>query len=949
MNFPARHPLSILALFLGVLLYGGISLSRIPLERMPRVYIPEALAVCEYPGLPAEEMETLITLPLEKTLSGVSGVTGIRSVTRQGISRVTLRFGWDSRRIDKAVLVREAADRVYPSLPDGTGRPFVDFQEADGVPFMELVFYPAPGAEGTSAEIMRREVLPRFRRLPGAASIRALGIPEQEIKIAADMEKLTSLGITTEHLSRAVSEHILTLPLGKIEGALEHRVIASTDTRSLEDLRKIPVPLPSGFITVGDCAEVFRDTADPSSLYCVNSRQAFGILLYKAPGFGPAELSRGVQREMEKVQTDFEDLLSGNILYDGTDEVSAGLRSVVLAMVFASAAAVLIIFLVYRDPAGGFIIGINIPASLFLVFPVMDLLSMELNTLSLLGMALGTGMVVDNAVVVLERILETRASAPEDVSRAAAEAAGTAFGSTLSTVLVFLPVMLIPGIMGALFRDLVLSITVFLAGSFVWSVTLTPAMYTLLIIRRRKTPPRFSLPGLLEGFFRWTDPLQKHPAAAAAFLTLLAAAGFLLLPGKGFTLFPGRVSRFIECTLDIDPALPADGVADLLQSLPVPPASWFRAFSGYDTGSFLDKSSPEGSLHRVRGLVKTPGDCTAEDARRLADDLFATGQFLRVTARLRQTGLERLLGDTTSATLVVSAESREEAEEETARRIKSIRDTRPGVTVVPVQEKLLRTAELRLDTDKMAASGSDPASVLRTLGNNIRGKKAAALQEEGRRTDIRILLREDQREGIDDILEHSIPAGAELLRLKEIGSFYPEGTYPYLLRVDRSPAFELEVTGETGSGYRSREARHIPQILAAALLLMYLCLVFQFESFSAPLLMLTILPAGSAGSVIALAAAGLTVNLYSGLGVLIMTGTSLNMIIMMSAGMKETGSPRRAFPGIFTSTMTTLCALIPLFFLGDGPDIPAAMTGGLLVSMVYALAVYPHLCSRVRQ
>src|SRR6056297_98061 len=191
MNFSARHPLSVLALLLGVILYGGISLSRIPLERMPRVYIPEALVVCEYPGMPADEMETLITLPLERAFSGISGVTGIRSVTKQGISRVTLRFGWNSRRMEKTVLVRETADRIYPALPDGTGRPFVDFREADGVPFMELVFYPAPGTEGTTGEIMRREVLPRFRRLPGTASIRALGIPEQEIKIAADMEKLT--------------------------------------------------------------------------------------------------------------------------------------------------------------------------------------------------------------------------------------------------------------------------------------------------------------------------------------------------------------------------------------------------------------------------------------------------------------------------------------------------------------------------------------------------------------------------------------------------------------------------------------------------------------------------------------------------------------------------------------------------------------------------------------
>jgi len=966
MSFSVRHPKSIVALFLMVLLYGSISLSRLPIERLPNIVIPEAVVVCEHTGLPAEDMESMITIPLEKAMAGIPGVIETRSITKQGISRVCLGFDWNADTTEKALLVREAADTVYPSLPEGTDRPYVDFRQADSAPFIELAFFPEKDAGNLRAsDIMRNDIQHRLHRLDGVASVRLLGAGEEEIKVFADAEKLASLGITTGHITETLSAHMFSLPLGTIEDGLEHRVIAATAVRTIEDIKALPLAVSSGHITVGECATVCRGIKDIQSFYCVGDTSTYGILLYKTAGTGAADLSHRVRDSLDDINSEFRGVLQGAVLYDGTEDISSSLRSAVAALLLGAGAAMCTVLLVYRDLRAGLIISINLPASLFLVFPVMDLLSLHLNTVSLLGMAVGSGMVVDNAIVVFEGILEEPASTPEEVTRAVQKAVAPALGSTVSTVLVFLPVMLIPGIMGALFRDLVLSIALFLSGSFFWALVLTPALYMLLIHKTCRMP-RFAPEGLTERFFARSKPLSRHPRGAAFFLAVVGVACALVLHQRGPRLFPDRTSRYIEFTLDIDPSLPAEEVHQRLLGLSASTGfrrdetAWFRAFSGCDAASVPDKSDPENGLHRVRGVMKLNRPCTPEDALRFQDHITAFEGCIRGTAGLRRSGLEKILEEGQFCRYIITAPTRPEAEKKAVKLAETITQANENIRLRFGQEKICPAAELRLDYDKLAASGADCTSVMRLLRRNIHGEIAAVLEEEEHRSDVRVLLQADRRRHIEDILTHPVPVRNGFIRLEELGVLKEERRYPYLLRVDRSPAIELftelpfraEEPECSGPGIRrvekqTAEGRRIGRTFAAVMLLIYLFLVFLIENFLQPLFMLTIVGVGMTGSITALVVGGLSLNLYSCLGLLIITGTSLNMVILVSEKMDDrcatTQALTRAFPGIFTSTFTTLTALIPLFFFGDGPDIPAVMSGGLVFSMLYSLTVYPRL------
>ncbi len=966
MSFSVRHPKSIIALFLMVLLYGSISLSRLPIERLPNIIIPEAVVVCERTGLPADDMESMITIPLEKAMAGIPGVIETRSITKQGISRVCLCFDWNTDITEKAILVREAADAVYPALPEGTDRPYVDFRQADGAPFIELSFFPEEDTGNLKAsDIMRNDILHRFHRLEGVASVRLLGADEEEIKVFADSEKLASLGITVGHITESLSAHMFSLPLGTIEDGLEHRVIASTNVRTIEDIKALPLAVSSGYITVGEGATVCRGTKEIRSLYCAGNTSAYGILLSKTAGADAADISHRVRDLLDDINSEFRGVLRGAVLYDGTEDISSSLRSAVVSLLLGAGAAMLTVLLVYRDLRVGLIISINLPASLFLVFPVMDLLSLHLNTISLLGMAVASGMVVDNAIVVFEGITEESASTAEEVIQAVRKAVAPVLGSTVSTVLVFLPVMLIPGIMGALFRDLVLSIALFLSGSFFWALVLTPALY-MLLIHKTHGMPRFAPAGLQKRFFTWSKPLSRHPRSAALFLAAFGVICALVLLQRGTRLFPEGTSRYIEFTLDLDPALPVEEVHQRLLGLSSltgfrqDETAWFRAFSGCDAASVPDKSDPENELYHVRGVMKVNRPCTTEDALRFQDHITAFEGCLRGTARLRRVGIERILEGGQLCSYIVTAPTRPEAEKKAVQLAETITRVNEDIRLRFGQEKICPASELRLDYDKLADSGVDCTSVMRLLRRNIQGDIAAVLEEEERRSDVRVLLQSDRSRHIEDILNHSVPVENGFISLKELGVLNESKTYPYLLRIDRSPAIELfaelpfraEVPVRDGPGIRrvenqTAEARRIGRTFAAAILLIYLFLVFLFENFLQPLFMLTIVGAGITGSLTALAVGGLSLNLYSCLGLLIMTGTSLNMVILVSEKMGGEGTTASAltmaFPGIFTSTFTTLTALVPLFFLGDGPDIPAVMSGGLAFSMVYSLTVYPRL------
>lgn len=958
MDFAVKHPVSVLSFLLGVALYGSMSLARLPMDRLPRVIIPEAVIICEYPGLPAEDMENLVTMPLEQALSGIPGAVGSRSVTMQGTTRISITFGWDTDTTETGLLIREAADRAYASLPEGAGRPYVEFREADGAPAMEIAFF-TTGTEGIGRpyDLLRRDIIPGLYGIEGVASVRLLGVEEPEIKVAVDREKAAALGLSTGDITRAVSESLFTLPLGTLRESTEHRVVATTDIHSAEDIARIPLLLSGGYTTLSECADIYPGTKKSRSLYCVGDRRACGVFLYKVPGYNSGRLSRQVRQELERLNNDIAGMPEHRILQDASEEISKALASVIRALVTGALASLMTVFLVYRDIRAGIIIGINLPASLLPVFSLMELFSLQLNTLSLLGMAVGTGMVVDNAIVVLEQILESSPKTANEVSRAVRRAGGTVLGSTVSSTLVFLPVLLLPGLMGALFRDLILAITLFLGASCLWAALLTPALY-MLLIHTRPRKPRFHLARFMRFFFRQTGLFTRRSGIFAVLTTAAAVLCTVLIAFRGPALFPERTSRYIEFEIDLDPNLSAEAIFERMKNLsthagiPAEEILLFRASSGYDVTSPMDRSNPAHRLYHVRGVIGCAAPRSPEDALRVARALGRFDGCLRCSARLRRNGLEKTLGKGGSTIVTLGADTRTAAEEEARQLEHRYGELYPGADIRRLQRKNLTVASLHLDYEKLSAAGTKGASVLQLLQNNIDGSVAAVLREDQCRTDVRVLLGEPYREHTEDLLETPMPGKQGFRRLKEGAVFVEHSAYPYLLRIDRNPALEVELSGcEVDSKDSSPSVTgRLGPIFAAAVILLYLCLVFQFETLVRPLLMLSVVPAVLCGSLAALTLGSLSLNLFSGLGILIATGTSLNMVILVSENLRTHPRPTRAlrasFGGVFTSTVTTLTALTPLFFLGDGPDIPAALAGGLLLSAVYTLTVYPGLVRR---
>jgi len=475
-----RRPVATAMLYLAVGVLGAVSFSRLPIDLLPDVSFPTLSVWTTYPDAGPAEVERFVTEPVEAVVSRVPAVRSVDSRSREGQSLVRLQFHWGTDMEFAMLHVRERLDNLAGSLPESSERPVILTSDPTNDPIISLAITGANLAElrDLSDAVFKR----RLEQLDGIAMAAITGGPVREIQVEVDADRLAVNGVSIARVTEALDRANYSAPGGSIRrGRFRYSLRTLGEFQSVEDLEDVVVARPEGggVVRLGDVARIFEGEAERETVARFNGEPAIGLLVYKEAGANTVRVADRVEEVLAQLRQEFPEV-GIQVASSQATFISDAILNVVQALLIGGVLAFLVLFLFLRDPRYPVAIGLAIPISVMAAFALCYLADVSLNVMSLGGLALGVGMLLDNSIVVLENVFRHREEegrdAAESASVGANEVAGAITASTLTTIAVFGPVLYVKGVAGALFTDLSLAVAFSLLASLLVALTLLPVI-----------------------------------------------------------------------------------------------------------------------------------------------------------------------------------------------------------------------------------------------------------------------------------------------------------------------------------------------------------------------------------------------------------------------------------------------------------------------------------------
>ncbi len=503
-EFSTKRRVTVVMLMATLVIFGLISFNRLPINLLPDISYPTLTVRTEYPGAAPSEIENLISRPIEDAVSVISNVVRVSSRSRPDVSEVVIEFAWKTNMDFASMDVREKLDLV--DLPDDAERPVLLRFDPSLDPIMRISLYGdedlitlrilaedelKPALEGLSVEsgVMGIEAV------GGVAAVEISGGLEEEIHVEVEEAKLANLGIPISRVITRLSEENINLTAGDIkEGEIEYLVRTLNEFKQVEEIQDIIIDFKNNVpIKIRDIGNVRKGHKERKVITRVNGKESVEIAIFKEAGANTVTVAKLVKerlKEIEKRLRKFSDSIRLEIILDQSGFIERSIKEVIYTALWGGILAILILFLFLRSIKNTLIISLAIPLSVIATFFFMHISAVSLNIMSLGGLALGVGMLVDNSIVVLESIDRYRRkgySAIDSANTGASEVGRAVIASTLTTICVFIPIIFVKGIAGQLFNDQALTVTYSLLISLLVAITLIP-MLSSLKIDRKKNP-----------------------------------------------------------------------------------------------------------------------------------------------------------------------------------------------------------------------------------------------------------------------------------------------------------------------------------------------------------------------------------------------------------------------------------------------------------------------------
>jgi HAE1 family hydrophobic/amphiphilic exporter-1 len=989
-----------------VVILGFVALRRLPLDLMPDISYPVLSISTSYPNSSPPIVEQLISRPVEEAMGAVPGVEEITSVSSEGSSSVQLSFAWGTNIDTAAAEVRDRLDRVIPRLPEDADRPRLFKFDPANIPVMTLGAY-AEVDPVYLRELIDEQVAYRLERVDGVAAVDVFGGVQREIQVDLLPDRLQLLGLPVDQVIGRIQAGNVETPLGSVtQGDFERTLRSSALYENLGELRDTVVAVRQGSpIPLAQVARVSDGSVKVTRIARINGRPGIRLSVAKQSGRNTVEVARLVRRELERIRADFPQL-ELVMLNDNSRYISGALRNVGTSALYGALIAVGVLLFFLRSLVSTLVIAISIPFSIIATFVLMYASGFTLNIMSLGGLAMGVGMMVDNSIVVLEngfRLRQGGQPAAEAAVNGAGEVTAAVTASTLTTLVVFLPLIFIRGVSGVMYKQLALVVSFSLICSLVSSLTLVPMMSARLLSRAGTGANEPSLARSLgralgrmeQAYAGLLARALNRPLLTVAVIVLAMGASLLLVPLIGSELMPvtdeGQVRINGEMEAGTRLALTDQAFQDLERRTreAVPEIQTMVTSVG---GGFRSAGTSTGQI----SLTLVPRRQRGRSDAQVADELRRRlGGTPGLTLRTRTSQGFFLMRGGSSNTERIQIEVRGydlSAGRKLAGRIRELVQEAPGVTDVQlsqeagVQEDLVVVDRRRVAEFNLTAQAV--TSLLRTL---IAGTQAGTFREAD--AEVPIVVRLAGRESFDlaRLLELPVVNGegrsvplANVVSLRrqpgptaierkdqerlltvfvntsgrDVGSIVAD-LRARLRTLPVPPGFTVLFTGDWEAQRESFRELLISILLS--LLLIYMVMAGLYESLRDPFVVMFSIPLASIGVLAMLFLTRTTFNIQTWIGVLMLGGIVVNNAILLvdttnllrrrdGLPLREailTACSRRLRPVLMTS-LTTIVGLLPLALgLGEGGEVQAPLArtviGGLTSSTFITLLFIPCL------
>ncbi|MBN1649665.1 MAG: efflux RND transporter permease subunit [Spirochaetales bacterium] len=1007
-SLAVKRPVAAAMFFIALAVFGVIAGTRLPVEYLPDISVPKLIVAAPYRGLPASETRDLVVIPLEDALSTLRGVSKIKSTTRDGLGIIELSFAWGTDMTVAAVEAREVIDAAFASLPSESQKPMVLPVSPGERAVLTIGVFPKRGNLLLTRRLADREIKTQLQQVPGVGSITLIGGSEQEVKIDIDQEKMNARGVGLDQVAGLIGNSNVNYPAGSItEGPLEYVIKTSGKVKSPANIGELILTNQNAeSFRISDIAEISVGEREQASLFQLNGREGIGLMVRRQAGKSPVSISAALRRKLIDLSESFGRDVEFEIIQDSSVAIKKSVADVALAAFLGSVVAFFILLLFTGRLNLSVIIILSIPFSIALALVLMMVSGISLNIMSLGGLALGIGMLVDNSVVVLDNLRQRcqlrKNTDKTDIIEATAEMAGATFGSTLTSIIVFMPVIFLPGIIGALFKDLSLAVIYALAASFLISVTLVPVLYSKIAtgkITEKSRAAIFRRPWYTKLYGRLFGKSLKRPFFPLLALIIIGAVTALVLPMLHTELFEKTDSGQIDITVTLPPGTSMDWVSEVGTQLSnsVMRLENIKSIAVYAGGEENDPyflADPKNGKEIIHGMIilKNKRDRSVFEIIKTLEAIVQLRDS-EITINIPDEIIGPLLGaDNSENTLLVFGDTPEEAAASAFYLKDQIKSEKifQYISLSPSGEK----AQIHLipDRDAIAAAGYSLDKLANFVRDSVFGNYASRLTINGRDINIRVRLQARDRNAKEKLYKLTLPGpNGNSVRLSEFFTVETKYESPILLRQDRKDIYTITLTAPTdpaagtklsaitapwknvgkGAGSVFREyGTELIITFALALLLLYLILGTQFQSFSLPMLLMLCLPFSFGGIIPALYLTGHSINLYSILGFLVLLGITINNSIVLYETFKQRiekcpnvgliiyrGSSERVRP-ILMTTFTTVMALIPLAVdpgkTSTQSGMAVSIIGGLLISTLLSLFIMPlvfhrYFSSRMRK
>ena len=991
-----NSPITTIILFVAIMLLGGVSLTRLGIDLFPDIESNAMMVMTTYPGASAEDIENNVTRPVENVVNGVDHLKDITSQSKENISIVSLEFEYG---YDLDVLINDVRDKLdmLSTLPDGVSQPIIFKFSTDMMPVV-MVGVTAKESMSGLYKILDDQIVTPLARVDGVGTVSIAGIPQREIQVYCDPNKLEAYGLSIEQISSAIAAANRNTPAGSFDvGSNAYSLRVDHEFEDPSEMYNLVVGYRNGAaILLSDVATINDSVQERIQEAYNNGGQGGMIIIQKKSGANSVEIARNVQAYLKEISKNLPSDVELFTIMDTSDNIIATVHSLRDTIITTFALVMLVVFLFLGRWRATVIVVLTIPISLLAAIIYILATGETLNIITMSSLSIAIGMVVDNAIVVLENITShiDRGAKPKQAAIFATKEVGiSVIGGTLTTIAVFLPLTMVQGMAGILFNSMGWMVTITLTISTIAAITFTPVLCSMMMkLNPKKAWFQGKIDAIMDrfnnfygGILRWCVNHRKSIifGSIALFAGVIAA----LAPNLKSEFFPVQDSGSISATI----YLPAGTRQDITRDLALELSDRIQKTYANEilnigvregqadtdnTFASLQTNGTHVISMNLRFVQKTERDLSISEIGDGIRKMFS--EYTIINKFVVTEGGQGGMGGKSSVDIEIYGYDFDTSDALAEQVAQMFRNMEGCSEVTISRDEYTPEYHVDFDLEKLARSGLDVTTASTYLRNRINGSVNSYYREDGDEYDIRVRYDRKFRESIEDIENITIyNQMGQGIKIRDIGVVKEASTPPAITRKNReryvtvsgvvaagyalSDIVEEAQAGmsqikmpagfmwEIGGTYEDQQETFGDLILLMALMvvLVFVIMASQFESLTYPFVIMFSLPFAVVGVIIGLAVTGTPMNIMALLGVLMLIGIVVNngivlvdyTILCRERGMNVldavvTAGKSRLRP-ILMTTLTTVLGMIPM---AVGRGVGSEMWNSLGMSVAWGLS-----------